>query len=157
FWREHADSASYDFFHAPGQALPTWWTLAPHDSAHLVGWAGGPGALALGGLDARGVLDAALATLARLFSRPRTALLAELESWRVQDWQREPFTRGGYCVVPVGALPQLEVLGEPVEHTLFFAGEALAPAGQAGTVPGALASGREVAERLLRTRPGAGR
>lgn len=32
-------------------------------------------------------------------------------------------------------------LAEPVEDTLFFAGEALAPAGEQGTVHGAIMSG----------------
>nr|WP_228530972.1 MULTISPECIES: NAD(P)/FAD-dependent oxidoreductase [Myxococcaceae] len=152
FWREHAASAPYDFFHAPGQPFPTWWTLAPQRTAHLVGWVGDSGALALGGEPPGAVLEAALGTLARLFSRPRPALRAELESWRVQDWQEEPFTRGGYCVIPTGALPARAALGEPVEDTLYFAGEALAPRGQEGTVAGALASGTQVAEALLRAR-----
>jgi len=73
----------------------------------------------------------------------------QVESWRVQDWQREPFTRGGYCVIPAGAVDAMEVLARPVQDTLFFAGEATHLEGQEGTVHGALATGLRAAREVL--------
>jgi monoamine oxidase len=117
-----------------------------------VGWSGGPGALALSRLSEQDVLAKALETLSRIFSLRRSVLQTELESWRVVDWQREPFTRGGYCVIPAGALDALEALAAPVQDTLFFAGEATNTEGEEGTVHGALETGLRAAGELLASR-----
>lgn len=141
----------FGFFHAPGLAVPTWWTLEPHRTRHLVGWAGGPGALALSRLPEEAVLSKALETLARIFHLRVSLLRAELEDWRVMDWQREPFTRGGYCVIPSGATEALEELAAPVQDTLFFAGEATNTEGEEGTVHGAFQTGLRAAHEVLAT------
>ncbi len=149
FWREREHTAGYGFFQAPGQALGVFWALTPRDTHHLVGWCGGPMAEVLSGLEEREVLRRTLDTLARLFRMTRPALHALLESWRIQDWQREPFTRGGYAVVPVGAMDAMEALATPVEGTLFFAGEATNTEGEEGTVHGALETGWRAAREVL--------
>ncbi|RYZ38812.1 MAG: FAD-dependent oxidoreductase [Myxococcaceae bacterium] len=153
FWREQAESARFGFFHAPGAPFPTWWTLSPHRrTRHLVGWSGGPGALALSKLDERAVLERAIQGLSRLFRRPVRHLHEQLEMWRVQDWQREPYTRGGYAVIPTGALDAVATLARPVGRTLFFAGEATHVGGEEGTVHGALDTGRRAADEVLAAR-----
>jgi monoamine oxidase len=152
FWRARPDTRPFGFFHAPGLPFPTWWTLDPHRSRHLVGWSGGPGALALSRLSEQDILVKALETLSRIFGLRRAALLAELESWRVVNWQREPFTQGGYCVIPSGSLDALEALAAPVQNTLFFAGEATNTEGEEGTVHGALETGLRAAREVLTSR-----
>lgn len=149
FWSEREDTARYGFFHAPSLPLPTWWTLAPHATRHLVGWAGGPAADALTALDEMEVLERAVETLARIFRLPRQAVHELLESWRIQDWQREPFTRGGYAVIPAGAADAMQALALPVEDTLFFAGEATNTEGEEGTVHGAIDTGVRAAKEVL--------
>ena len=67
----------------------------------------------------------------------------------MQDWQADPYSRGGYSYVRVGGAGARERLGEPLEDTLFFAGEAT-DADEAGTVAGALRSGQRAARRILR-------
>jgi monoamine oxidase len=150
FWRERKDTGPYGFFQMPGMAVPVFWLLTPFNSRFLVGWSGGPHAEALSRLGEEEVLERALDSLSRLFRMPRQQLHAQLESWRVQDWQREPFTRGGYAVIPVGALDCLETLAAPVEGTLFFAGEATHTGGEEGTVHGALETGRRAAKEVLK-------
>ncbi|MCY1045150.1 NAD(P)/FAD-dependent oxidoreductase [Corallococcus sp. bb12-1] len=153
FWREQADTARFGFFHAPGAAFPTWWTLSPHRcTRHLVGWSGGPGALALSKPSERVVLERALQGLSRLFRQPVRHLHEQLEAWHVQDWQREPYTRGGYAVIPTGAMDAVAALARPVGRTLFFAGEATHVGGEEGTVHGALDTGRRAADELLARR-----
>ena len=49
----------------------------------------------------------------------------------------------------VGGEGAEKVLAEPIENTLFFAGEAADFSGHNGTVHGALASGKRAAEALL--------
>jgi monoamine oxidase len=153
FWRARKELRRFGFFHAPGSPFPTWWTMDPHRSRHLVGWAGGPGALTLSGLPEEAVLEQALGTLSRIFGLGLPVLQAEFESWRLMNWQREPFTRGGYCVIPSGALEDLETLAAPVEGTLFFAGEATHTEGEEGTVHGALETGLRAAREILRAGP----
>jgi len=55
----------------------------------------------------------------------------------VQDWQADPWSRGGYSYVLVGGEGAREELAKPIADTLFFAGEAT-DAEEAGTVAGAL-------------------
>ncbi len=150
FWKARELTRPFGFFHGPELPVPTWWTLEPHRSRHLVGWAGGPGAQALSGLPEEEVLAKSLETLSRIFGVRRPALHAGLEMWRIVNWQREPFTRGGYCVIPSGALEDLETLATPVEGTLFFAGEATNTDGEEGTVHGALETGLRAAREVLK-------
>lgn len=150
FWKDSKDTRRFGFFHAPESPFPTWWTLEPHRSRHLVGWSGGPPALKLSELPEETVLEQALDTLSRIFGLRLPVLRTELETWRVVNWQHEPFTRGGYCVIPVGAVEDLGRLAEPVEDTLFFAGEATNTEGEEGTVHGALETGLRAAREVLR-------
>lgn len=149
FWEEREDTRRYGFFHAPELPIPTWWTLSPLRSRYLIGWAGGPEAEALSRLSEEEVLRQAMGVLGRLFKLPLRELQARLESWRIQDWQREPFTRGGYCVIPSGAVDAMEVLARPVQGALYFAGEATHLEGEEGTVHGALATGLRAAREVL--------
>ncbi|QSQ18694.1 FAD-dependent oxidoreductase [Pyxidicoccus parkwayensis] len=149
FWSEREDTRRFGFFHGPDLPVPTWWTLSPRESRHLVGWAGGPRAEVLSGLSEDVVLARAVESLSRIFRLPRQAMHELLEAWHVQDWQREPFTRGGYAVIPSGAADALEALAAPVDGTLFFAGEATNTEGEEGTVHGAIATGERAAREVL--------
>jgi monoamine oxidase len=65
----------------------------------------------------------------------------------VFDWPADPYARGAYSYVPAGATGVARQLAEPVEDTLFFAGEATDEK-FAGTTAGALASGRRAADAV---------
>jgi hypothetical protein len=58
------------------------------------------------------------------------------------DWQIDPYSRGAYSYAKVGASEAPAILAQPVQDTLFFAGEASDVTGNNGTVHGAIASGR---------------
>lgn len=65
------------------------------------------------------------------------------------SWDHDPFARGAYSYVAVGALPShIDALAFPVEGRLFFAGEATYRHHWAGA-HGAYASGLREAARLL--------
>ncbi|WP_242342781.1 flavin monoamine oxidase family protein [Anaeromyxobacter terrae] len=138
------------FLHVPGAPIPVFWTLAPVDAPVLVGWAGGPSAARVAGRRERDLLRATLRSAARGLGRPQGELEELLDGAAVADWTREPFTRGGYAVFPVGSDGASEALAGSVEGTLFFAGEATAGA-LAGTVEGALLSGERAAREVLGT------
>jgi monoamine oxidase len=65
------------------------------------------------------------------------------------NWIDDPFAFGGYSVAPPGALSAREDLAQPLEHRLYWAGEATAPHPWASTVHGAYASGRRAAAEIL--------
>ena len=143
FWSEHADLS---FLFTPSERPSTWWTPMPHETPMLTAWAGGPKAASLMRLvttegKAAALLDQALGTLARVFNRSPADLRGRLSSWHVHDWQRDPYSRGAYSYVPVGALDAPAKMRDPVEDTLYFAGEHTDTTGHWGTVHAALATG----------------
>ena len=147
--------AEAGFVHAdlyqPGIAFPTWWTMAALRVPILVGWVGGPMAQELSGGPDHRVLAHAIESLVRLFAMNTPDLGKRLQSWRVADWQSDPYARGAYSYLTVGAGKAVEQLAQPIQNTLFFAGEATHP-GMSGTVAGAIASGYRAADEILRTK-----
>jgi len=147
FWEEGAwrDLA---FLHSPGAVFPTWWTMLPWRVPLLTAWAGGPAAAALSDRPAGEVLDAALGTLAPLLDVKESMLRTELAAWHVSDWQVDPYARGAYAFALVGGADAATTLVQPIDQTLYFAGEA-AHSGYTGTVAAAIASGRRAARQVL--------
>ena len=65
------------------------------------------------------------------------------------SWSTDPWARGSYSFLPVGATPSLRVaLAQPINGQLFFAGEATSSDAPA-TVHGALASGQRAAQEVI--------
>jgi monoamine oxidase len=136
------------FLHDREGDFPTWWTASPWRVPVITAWAGGPRAEALRELDETALVDRALASATRTLAVPRPRLEELLESWRVHDWRRDPYSRGAYSYVGVGGLPAQRALARPCEGTLFFAGETTEPT-EMGTVSGAIASGQRAARQVL--------
>ena len=143
FWERRHRSVA--FFHAPRAAFPTFWTLRPARAPLLIAWAGGPKAAALSGEEE--IRPALLQSLKRLFGTPESP-----DQVLMHDWARDPFACGAYSYVLVDGEGARKALGLPLKDSLFFAGEATS-LDDAGTVAGALASGRRAARELMR-RPG---
>lgn len=147
------DGRAFGFVHAPHEPFPVWWATHP-PAPVLTGWAGGSAADALAPLRPAAIGDAAIRSLAAIFQVAPTRLRRALVDWRRHDWTRDPFARGAYSFVAAGAEDAAERLAEPVQDTLFLAGEATHS--DAGTVHGALDSGlraaREVGAVLNRRR-----
>ena len=154
-WRgDEEETREHKFFMAV-EDFPAWWTPSPVRAPMLTAWAGGGAArrfLARGGDPAVRALD----SLARMLGVSAGRVQAEVVDWRRHDWLADPFAGGAYSYVPAGALPAQRALAEPVDATLFFAGEATAVDGWNGTVDGAIRSGRRAAEEVLATLAGSG-
>jgi monoamine oxidase len=145
------------FLFSPSEVPPTWWTPMPHLTPMLTAWAGGPKAEALQRLiasscDRRGLLNQCLTTLAKIFDLPLSDLEKLLSSWHTHDWHSDEYARGAYSYVPAGALDAPERMAQPVEDTLYFAGEHTDTSGHWGTVHAALASGMRAARQVLSSR-----
>jgi monoamine oxidase len=142
FWQERVPGVA--FFHAPRAAFPTFWTPLPMHAPLLTAWAGGPKAAALSGSSSKHLIQQALASVRSALGR-----VPPVQQALVQDWQADPYSRGGYSYVLVGGQGARQALRRPLEKTLFFAGEAT-DADEAGTVAGALRSGARAAREVLK-------
>lgn len=143
FWSHVAPDLS--FLITQESPLPAWWTSHPNLSSVLTGWTGGPRAI---GLPAPDVLQQqAIAELQMIFQRSDLADL--LISAHHHDWQSDPHSRGAYSYAPKDASTASEELAQPVNDTLFFAGEHTDITGNWGTVHAALRSGQRAAKQIL--------
>jgi monoamine oxidase len=133
------------FFHSPGAAFPTFWTPLPARVPLLIAWAGGPKADRLSGLPMKQITAAMLASLRTTFGKA-----AAPDQIYVHDWKSDPFARGAYSYVRVNGGDARRQLAEPLEDTLYFAGEATNVEGESGTVSGALQTGQRAAREALR-------
>lgn len=147
--RRQQQLASLTFIQSHGVQVPVWWTSFPLRTNLLVGWAGGPYAIALererANLEAR-----ALTSLATLLGVKRGRLSRHVIASFSHDWGRDPFARGAYSYPLVGGAGASRRLARPVQHTLFFAGEATEEDGRTATVHGAIATGYRAAEQVAR-------
>lgn len=141
FWeKKHSGVA---FFHSPQAPFPTFWTPLPMHAPLLTAWAGGPKAARLTGSSQKILLRKALESVRSVLGN-----VEEPGAFLIHDWQADPHARGGYSYVKVGGTGAREALAEPLEDTLYFAGEAT-DVEQSGTVGGALASGIRAAREIL--------
>jgi monoamine oxidase len=141
-WPEERDG----FIHLATKDFPTWWKFRNVVTA----WAGGPKADELAKRSSLEVIESAMESLAEMFGVDMESARKHLEAAQYHDWRKDPFARGAYSYVPVGATDAGRALARPVQNTLFFAGEATAQAGLQGTVHGAIESGIRAAHEVLK-------
>lgn len=149
FWEEDDEFACTGFLFSDERFFPTWWTALPVRAPVLTGWCAGSRTDDLLGAPHSEIVGKALADLSRITGLRENRLIGLLENAYFHDWQADSFARGAYSYVPVGALSAREKLAEPVEDTLYFAGEATEVNGHSATVHGAIASGRRAARQIL--------
>jgi monoamine oxidase len=150
FWEalEHGRWRDASFFHTTEPPFRTFWTALPERRSRLTAWAGGPPAAALCREPHDAVVGSALRCLQSIFGK-RVDVAGLLRKTRLHDWQRDAHALGAYSYVTVGGGGTRRLLAEPVGSTLFFAGEATDDTGEAGTVAGAILSGRRAADEVL--------
>jgi monoamine oxidase len=147
FWQDDPRFAGTGFLLSDEPVFPTWWSTLPNTEPILTAWSAGPRAAPLESLSLSARIERALTSLRRITGAEPPRVVA---AWH-HDWHADPFSRGAYSWVPAGALPARERLSQPIEDTVYFAGEAIDLAGYGGTVHGAIASGRRVAGLIRRT------
>jgi monoamine oxidase len=144
FWNhsEHQGLKNRMGFLFSETGIPTWWTQETGDVPMLTGWLGGPTADALRGVPDEMILHEAVVTLAQVFGKAKAAIHDMIQSHYISRWTEDPFALGAYSYAVVNGELYKKLLSQPIENTLFFAGEAL---DEGGTVEAALASGMKVA------------
>jgi monoamine oxidase len=148
FWEEDKRLRQAGFLFSEEKLFPTWWTTQPVATPILTGWMAGGAAESFLDGSSSAVEKEALASLGRILGRPVPRPL----SGYFHDWSGDPFFRGAYSYVPTHALNARRALAQPVEETLFFAGEATETTGNAATVHGAIASGLAAADGIRNIR-----
>ena len=138
------------FLFSQDKWFPTWWTAMPQHAAVITGWAPFRSAERVADNDMP-VVDRSLQTLGGLLKVDCGKLTGLLKDAHFHDWQHDPYSRGAYSYTKAGAAQAAGNLGQPVEDTLFFAGEATDVTGNNGTVHGAIASGRRAVADVIRS------
>ena len=132
-----------------GAHFNVFWTGFPSLDPVLTAWSGGPSSNAFSDMNDHAIAHAACGDLARIFGLTQEQVLDELVSHHSHDWQRDPLFGGAYSWVPKDAVDASAKMSEPLENTLFFAGEHTDITGHWGTVHGALRSGLRAARQVL--------
>jgi monoamine oxidase len=141
------------FLRTTGEPVPTWWITGPKLAPTIVGWIGGPAADRISGRREDELVSTAVDVLARALAIEPTELRRYVIAATAADWKQDRWARGAYSWIPAGALDAPARLAEPIDGTIFFAGEATDTAGYRGTVHGALQTGlRAAAETLAAVR-----
>jgi monoamine oxidase len=149
FWRRYGD---FDFVMGEDASIPTWWTQEPRKSNWLTGWAGGPTAERLMGLSREELTGRAISSLVKIFGESEGVARELMDGVQYHDWRSDPFSRGAYSYPGVGGLEAARMLAEPIEETLWFAGEATDFSGNSGTVHAALQSGARAVAGIIESR-----
>jgi monoamine oxidase len=147
FWES---DARFAFVLSIDEGIPVWWTQEPLTSNVLTGWAGGQVGEKLVNLSREELLNRAIDSLSRIFARSTGWLRGCVDKIYYHDWSNDPFCRGAYCYPKVGGLQGAQTLSEPVDDTIFFAGEATDFRGAFGTVHAALNSGISAAQDIAK-------
>ncbi|HLL43986.1 MAG TPA: FAD-dependent oxidoreductase, partial [Segetibacter sp.] len=129
--------------------IPTWWTQLPQHTPVLTGWLSGPTAEEIKNEKDEVIIWQSLYSLSNIFNIDINALTARLKSGKVFNWANDAYTMGSYSYSTVHSKSARKILSEPIENTLFFAGEALYEGTETGTVEAALTNGLQVASTIL--------
>lgn len=124
------------------------WTQLPKKTPLLTGWLAGPQAEKNKNTSDENIINMALDALGYIFNADRSFLTKNLHAGKVVNWQTDPFSLGAYSYTTVESNEAKKILAQPVEDTLFFAGEALSEGTAMGTVEEALANGIKTAKEL---------
>jgi monoamine oxidase len=148
FWKSAGPLRDMLFLHAFDQPFPTWWTMEPVQVPLLTGWAGGLQSVRLGTNDGERLRSLALTSLAHALGISREAVDEQVVSCHLHQWNQDPFALGAYTYVRVGGQDAHRALAQPIENTLFFAGEATVGRGLNATMEGAIESGQRAGDEI---------
>jgi monoamine oxidase len=126
--------------------IPTWW-LSSQNHPILTGWWGGPSTLSNNESES-GLYERAIKSLAYIFESDEGPIRKQVVHWRIANWVLDQNSQGAYGYATIDSEKVTTTMREPVEDTLYFAGEALYTGAAMGTVEAALVSGRDVSKKI---------
>ena len=145
------------FLYSFREVPPVWWTQFPELSPILTAWTGGPRSERLIAMSPDQTLELLVRQLGRIFGRAefggsKADIRRDVLHLGMHDWRNDVLSLGAYSYVPARAAEASGFMSEPVEETLYFAGEHTDTTGHWGTVHGAMRSGMRAAHQILTTR-----
>jgi monoamine oxidase len=152
FWKSLSPQpglSEMSFLFSFSETPPVWWTPHPEASNSITGWVGGPRSQALASMNADELGVHACATLASIFGMTHNHIHGLLLGCYTHNWQNDAFSGGAYSYVATGGLDASRQMTEPVENTLYFAGEHTDVTGHWGTVHAAMRSGLRASAQIL--------
>jgi monoamine oxidase len=148
-WESERGLGDAGFIFVDEPSFPTWWSALPLRAPILTGWSAGPKTDQLTGRPREEVIREAVRALSKMLSVSVEQVDSKLQRVYWHDWDNDPFARGAYSYVPVGAMPARTLLAAPVSDTLYFSGEATELDGHSATVHGAIAAGLRTAQQII--------
>jgi monoamine oxidase len=131
------------------QVFPTWWRGEPSGGPSLTGWLAGSFADPYLDHKDNELIQLAHHSLMRIFNMCEEDFQQNVLHSFVVNWHKDPYSLGAYSYAVPGDAAARDHIRQGVEETIFFAGEALYTGPLLGTVEAALASGAEMAQRML--------
>lgn len=145
FWVKEKNNIG---FILTSEIIPTWWTQFPNNNAILTGWLGGLNAIQYKDEPDEEILTSALQSLSNAFNIPVDILQKKLSAHKIVNWINVAYVNGGYSYNMVGSEDAKKLLQQPIEETIFFAGEATYEGASEGTVESALVSGKQASIKV---------
>lgn len=148
FWDDNVDyfGATAEETDLRGQCFMFWNLRKTVGAPVLIALLVGKAAIDGQSISSGDHVNNAMVVLRKLF---RNASVPDPVASIVTNWGLDPFSRGAYSYVAVGASGRdYDILGRPVENCLFFAGEATCKE-HPDTVGGAILSGLREAVRII--------
>jgi monoamine oxidase len=153
FWKDESFTKGKDLgklnFLFSKEAIPTWWTQHPKKEALLIGWLAGPPAEDFTMSSTDIVVQNAITSLSQIFGVEPAILKQKLKESEWHNWSADNHFCGSYSYNVVNGEALIKTVLEPVEHTIYSAGEGLYYGNEIGTVEAALTTGRDVAQNLI--------
>jgi monoamine oxidase len=145
FWESISNDMS---FILTAQPIPTWWTQLSIRNNMLTGWLGGPAADGLRQTARQTIYQMAIQSLAEIFDKKNGELEDMLTGWEIFNWPADIFAAGAYSFSTLATNEALQTVMQPIDNTIYFAGEAFYNGEHPGTVEAALESGKRVGELI---------
>jgi monoamine oxidase len=129
-------------------SVPTWWTQHPKESNVLTGWLAGPKSKRYSNVKDEEIITLALISLSEILGLEIKVIKEQLKLSKVFNWNKDPFTQGGYGYAKLKTKEAKLTLNTPIENTIYFAGEGLYQGPETGTVEAALVTGFNAAQKI---------
>lgn len=147
FWEDRGRTLKKMAFVFSDAEIPTWWTQRPDNTPLITGWLGGPPTWTLP--NSKDLLfDKAQQSLRYIFHCSSEEITSQILQWDIVNWVHDPHTLGSYAYPTTETRHALELIHEPIDDLVYFAGEAIYNGPAIGTVEAALYSGKEVAGKI---------
>ena len=145
FWNEKYPGLGFLFT----EGGITFWSQLSQKRPILTGWIGDGYIQKYDTLNDVELEHAALAKLSEVFIE--TDVAGTLKASAVFRHTKKAVAGGGYSWLTTESKPAIRRINKGIENTLWFAGEALHPGAEVGTVEAALQSGKYVAREVQRS------